>query len=121
MPPQCSSAQFGFARVEGRAVVASFDGGAITSDAGGVLRHRAAGDLAGGKDRREQRDGGKRQEDAERGAGSVGHGAWASRTSVPRFCSRGAVRRKEATGEADVSARRSDSAGVDARYLPPAP
>ena len=37
MRTQCSSAQFGFARVEGRAVVASFDGGAITSDAGGVL------------------------------------------------------------------------------------
>ena len=37
MPTQCSSAQFEFARVEGRAVVASFDGGAITSDAGGVL------------------------------------------------------------------------------------
>jgi hypothetical protein len=28
---------FGFARVEGREVVASFDGGAITSDAGGLL------------------------------------------------------------------------------------
>ena len=37
MPTECSSDQFGFARVEGRAVVASFDGGAITSDAGGVL------------------------------------------------------------------------------------
>ena len=37
MPTQCSAAPFGFARVEGRAVVASFDGGAITSDAGGVL------------------------------------------------------------------------------------
>ncbi len=33
---QCNSAQFEFARVEGRSVVASFDGGAITSDAGGV-------------------------------------------------------------------------------------
>ena len=37
MPTQCSAAQFEFARVEGRAVVASFDGGAITADAGGVL------------------------------------------------------------------------------------
>ena len=37
MPTQCSAAQCEFARVEGRAVVASFDGGAITSDAGGVL------------------------------------------------------------------------------------
>ena len=37
MPTECSAHQFEFARVEGRAVVASFDGGAITSDAGGVL------------------------------------------------------------------------------------
>ena len=37
MPTQCSTAQFEFARVEGRAVVGSFDGGAVTSDAGGLL------------------------------------------------------------------------------------
>ena len=37
MPTECSSDQFGFARVEGRAVVASFDGGAMTSDAGALL------------------------------------------------------------------------------------
>jgi hypothetical protein len=37
MPTECSSDLFGFARVEGRAVVASFDGGAITSDAGALL------------------------------------------------------------------------------------
>ena len=37
MPTECSADLFGFARVEGRAVVASFDGGAITSDAGGLL------------------------------------------------------------------------------------
>ena len=37
MPTQCSATQFDFARVGGRGVVASFDGGAITSDAGGVL------------------------------------------------------------------------------------
>jgi len=37
MPTECSPNLFGFARVEGRAVVASFDGGAITSDAGGLL------------------------------------------------------------------------------------
>ena len=37
MPTECSPDLFGFARVEGRAVVASFDGGAITSDAGAVL------------------------------------------------------------------------------------
>ena len=37
MPTECSAHQFEFARVEGRSVVASFDGGAITSDAGGVL------------------------------------------------------------------------------------
>jgi hypothetical protein len=34
---ECSANLFGFARVEGRSVVAAFDGGKITSDAGGVL------------------------------------------------------------------------------------
>jgi hypothetical protein len=37
MPTECSADLFGFARVEGRSVVASFDGGAITTDAGGLL------------------------------------------------------------------------------------
>ena len=37
MQTQCSTASFNFAPVEGRSVVASFDGGAITSDAGAVL------------------------------------------------------------------------------------
>ena len=37
MPTECSPDLFGFARVEGRSVVASFDGGAITSDAGALL------------------------------------------------------------------------------------
>src|SRR5690606_3577702 len=37
MPTECSADLFGFARVEGRAVVAGFDGGAITSDAGALL------------------------------------------------------------------------------------
>lgn len=37
MPTECNPDLFGFAPVEGRAVVASFDGGAITSDAGGLL------------------------------------------------------------------------------------
>jgi len=37
MPTECSADQFGFAPVEGRAVVAAFDGGAITSDAGALL------------------------------------------------------------------------------------
>ena len=37
MQTQCRTAKFAFARVEGRPVVASFDGGAITSDAGAVL------------------------------------------------------------------------------------
>lgn len=37
MPTECIPSPFDFARVEGRAVVASFDGGAITSDAGGLL------------------------------------------------------------------------------------
>ena len=34
MPTQCNSDLFGFSRVEGRSVVAAFDGGAVTSDAG---------------------------------------------------------------------------------------
>ena len=33
----CNPDLFGFARVEGREVVASFDGGAITTDAGALL------------------------------------------------------------------------------------
>ena len=37
MPTECSATLFEFAPVEGRQVVAAFDGGAITSDAGGLL------------------------------------------------------------------------------------
>src|SRR5713226_2820523 len=37
MPTECSADLLGFARVEGRSVVAAFDGGKITSDVGGVL------------------------------------------------------------------------------------
>jgi Transposase DDE domain group 1 len=37
MPTECSSDFFGFEPVEGREVVAAFDGGAITSDAGALL------------------------------------------------------------------------------------
>jgi Transposase DDE domain group 1 len=37
MQTQCNADLFGFARVEGRSVVAAFDGGKITSDAGGLL------------------------------------------------------------------------------------
>src|ERR1700681_3487699 len=37
MPTECNRDLFGFAPVEGREVVASFDGGAITSDAGALL------------------------------------------------------------------------------------
>ena len=37
MPTECSADRFEFARVEGRAVVASFDGGRITSEAGALL------------------------------------------------------------------------------------
>ena len=37
MQTECSTDLFGFGRVEGRAVVAGFDGGAMTSDAGGLL------------------------------------------------------------------------------------
>src|SRR5579862_4194884 len=37
MPTECSADLLGFARVEGRDVVASFDGGRMTSDAGALL------------------------------------------------------------------------------------
>jgi hypothetical protein len=37
MPTECNPDQFDFARVEGRRVVAGFDGGAMTSDAGALL------------------------------------------------------------------------------------
>ncbi len=37
MPPECIPDLFGFAPVEGRRVEAAFDGGMITSDAGGLL------------------------------------------------------------------------------------
>ena len=37
MPTECSSKSMEFARVDGRAVVADFGGGEITSDAGALL------------------------------------------------------------------------------------
>lgn len=37
MLTECSAKSFGFARVESRSVVSAFDGGAVTSDAGGLL------------------------------------------------------------------------------------
>ena len=37
MPTECSADLFGFGTVEGREVVAAFDGGMITSDAGALL------------------------------------------------------------------------------------
>jgi Transposase DDE domain group 1 len=37
MPTQCNRDLFGYEVVEGRRVVAAFDGGAVTSDAGGLL------------------------------------------------------------------------------------
>jgi hypothetical protein len=37
MPTECSAPRFAFGVVEGRSVVASFDGGAVTSDAGALL------------------------------------------------------------------------------------
>jgi Transposase DDE domain group 1 len=37
MPPDCNTNLFGFTEVEGRELVAAFDGGAITSDAGALL------------------------------------------------------------------------------------
>jgi hypothetical protein len=37
MPTECSPGLFDFARIEGRAMVAGFDGGAVTSDTGVLL------------------------------------------------------------------------------------
>jgi hypothetical protein len=37
MPAECSAKVYAFARVESRSVVAAFDGGALTSDTGGLL------------------------------------------------------------------------------------
>ena len=37
MPTECSAELFDFGVVEGRAVEAAFDGGAMTSDAGALL------------------------------------------------------------------------------------
>ena len=37
MPTECSAPQFDLEAVEGRRVVAAFDGGAVTSDAGALL------------------------------------------------------------------------------------
>jgi hypothetical protein len=37
VPTECSAGLFGFAPVAGRAVIAGFDGGTITSDAGALL------------------------------------------------------------------------------------
>ncbi len=37
MPTECSLDMFGFSRVEGRSVVAAFDGGQVTSEAGALL------------------------------------------------------------------------------------
>jgi hypothetical protein len=41
MPTECNPALFDFAPVEGRSVVAAFDGGTITSDAGALLLGQA--------------------------------------------------------------------------------
>lgn len=41
MPTECSPELFDFAPVEGRRVVAAFDGGTITSDAGALLLGQA--------------------------------------------------------------------------------
>ena len=45
MGTECSRDLFGFAPVEGREVVAGFDGGAITSDAGASLLGGLISDL----------------------------------------------------------------------------
>ncbi len=41
MQTECSTALGGFQPVDGRAVVAAFDGGTVTSDAGALLPGRA--------------------------------------------------------------------------------
>ena len=43
MPTHCSRDLFGYEVVEGREVVAAFDGGAVTSDAGGRCSARPIG------------------------------------------------------------------------------
>ena len=49
MQTECIPDIFGFEAVEGRQVVAAFDGGAITSDAGALLLGRdGSGDRDGG-------------------------------------------------------------------------
>jgi len=52
MPTECSRDLFGFEPVEGREVVAAFDGGAITSDAGALLLSlsKHGGDRSGDPD-----------------------------------------------------------------------
>src|SRR5438270_573693 len=52
MPTECSADLFGFAPVEGREVVAGFDGGPITSDAGALLLGATADPLHGNQEGR---------------------------------------------------------------------
>jgi hypothetical protein len=47
MPTECSPDLFGFAPVEGSQVVAWFDGGAVTSEAGALLLGDRPGDRSG--------------------------------------------------------------------------
>ena len=51
MQTECSAERSMFGRVEGRSVVAEFDGGALTSDAGGLLfgRRRPTSDVRRGR------------------------------------------------------------------------
>jgi hypothetical protein len=48
MPTQCDRDLFGYEVVEGRQVVAAFDGGDGNSDAGAVARRDRSGDPLGG-------------------------------------------------------------------------
>src|ERR671932_321343 len=50
MPTECNPAVFDFPRLEGRSVVASFDGGQITSEAGALLMQRVVGIALGDED-----------------------------------------------------------------------
>ena len=57
MPTDCSVPQFEFGVVEGRRVVAAFDGGMVTSDAGGTAQGEADRGQPSGEARRPARPG----------------------------------------------------------------
>ena len=119
MPTECSAKPMGLARVDGRAVVADFEGGAITSNAGGLLlgaTDRAIG-LGASALRRcfaDSRDAGSGWGSTRWrrwcGAAGVRHrarlrGPGRARPAAPRPGARGGAR--PARGAAPAAARRS--------------